>query len=175
MVVALMCLSLGSAHAASISIFDASDNDHIVTVNSGTPFNVGISIGLEAGESLSGYEFLIPLGGGLSCTSYANVSGFDYTLADAPASDSLRVGGLQMLSAGKTSNFLAETLTLAYTGSAKLTLEPIEIQLYNANVEPLNITSIQGLSIQPASVPIPAAFLLFGSGLLGLIGLRRRS
>ena len=42
---------------------------------------------------------------------------------------------------------------------------------YNANFD---ITSITVTSIVPAAVPVPAAVWLFGSGLLGLVGIARR-
>ncbi len=42
---------------------------------------------------------------------------------------------------------------------------------YNANFD---ITSMTVTSITPAAVPVPAAVWLFGSGLLGLVGIARR-
>jgi hypothetical protein len=44
---------------------------------------------------------------------------------------------------------------------------------YNANFDVLSVT-FQNMEMTPPQVPVPAAVWLFGSGLLGLIGLARR-
>jgi len=91
-----------------------------------------------------------------------------------------------------TLNYVDAEKTFYYAdGSKFLTLSTDDFSFYYSDVNGNNVYSLEGSpvgidlysfennkfladDIKPSSVPIPAAVLLFGSGLAGLVGLKRR-
>jgi len=147
---------------------------------------------ISALSSLTGYN-LNEMGIGLQ-TTVQNLNG-EISLSPTPTANSLYGTMDGSANTGSGTNFNASSSSTANDnhvwygltgsvatnglGSANLYLLTAADQgtVTSDNVQQLSLVaslSSSGLSLAPASVPLPAAVWLFGSGLLGLAGIARR-
>lgn len=72
---------------------------------------------------------------------------------------------------GNTTGWQEWLFTASTPGNYKLVLGVREPEAYHSNHA---VAYFDGNAMIGAAVPLPAAFWLFGTGLLGLLGIRRR-
>lgn len=147
-------------------------------------FNWSGSNGIPVSIVLDATGFFGAVGGGLTTSSVVSGSGAlpasDGLLFGAKASYTLPIGPVPMATTtfdttdigtvGLGSN-PSGTLPLSNDGIGGSPMKAGPFPLWNANFD---ITDVHVTSYQITAIPVPAAVWLFGSGLLGLVGVARR-
>ncbi|MHB1142268.1 MAG: cohesin domain-containing protein [Sulfuricaulis sp.] len=148
--------ALGDGVAPSLSTFD---------------LNIGYDPSLL---SFTGVIFGDPvLGDQLDLFSLGSVTSWDNTTPGTLNVFELSFDSPTDIDTLQAANFTLATLTFSALSGG---ISPLSIAinaLGDANGDPLAATTMSG-SVTVTAVPIPAAIWLFGSGLLGLIGMARR-
>ena len=175
---AVALLMASQANAATVSINPAS-----ITVGDGASFSL----------TVSGADFPETIGGGFSLSWDANILAL--TSADVDllgqlttagwdtSSVSSAAGQLDVLNASFATTFTGafDILTLDFLAlqqgvtTADLALNPIQGSDWVAGdfFTAIPVT-YEGATVTVGAVPVPAAVWLFGSGLIGLVGIARR-
>lgn len=189
-----------SAHAATIGLTLTSDKDPLtVTRGDAITFTVGITpntvitgytldIRYNASElSFTGSKQLVPFFGGSFVPPYlldpADTAG-DAGSSGLNTSDSGRVSVLQVNNSDPVGDLFSlsfQVTSLVADGIDDLTVGILDVRADDINPQiggtPFTITpnSVSArIGAATNAVPVPAAAWLFGSGLLGLVGVARR-
>jgi len=161
--------SVGSGSTFDIQMFGNFDGDglfgggSLVGWDAGlvTLDNVALNLaGLDAGLSCPGAPFCAPVSSNPTQVGFSPSGGF--LLADGAGSTLMATLTFTAIADGSAAFTIADDLA-TFGGYANLVGAPISV----ANIG----TSV---TIGTAVVPVPAAVWLFGSGLLGLVGVARR-
>lgn len=183
-----LLLVSGTSQAITVS-FDPTAQ----TVATGSSFSVKLGIsGLGNGAAPSLGTFDLDIGYNSSLLSFTSVSFGDPVLGDQldlfslgsftsssnTTPGTVNVFELSFDSVADLNTLQAANFTLATFTFSALSggISPLSISinaLGDANGDPLVATTASG-SVTVTAVPLPAAAWLFGSGLLGLIGMARR-
>jgi hypothetical protein len=139
----------------------------------------GPTAGLPNNEELPGYELFYSVNGG----AYTNVAQFNPVASNAANPNNQPVIPVGTPSASGSSSQpvdytvtnVSGTITLAQAVAAGQTLTFRWVDDNGVNVSPDQQIGLDDVSINAATpTPIPAAFWLLGSGLMGLFGMRRK-
>lgn len=186
---ALLLLVSGTSQAITVS-FDPTAQT--VATGSSVSVKLGISgLGYGAAPSLGTFDLNIGynplllsftgvsfgdpvLGDQLDLFSLGSLTSWDNTTPGTVNVFELSFDSATDLNTLQAANFTLATLTFSALSGG---ISPLSISinaLGDANGDPLTVTMANG-SVTVTAVPVPAAVWLFGSGLLGLIGIVRRN
>ncbi len=163
------------------TVLSSSSMNMIITPNQGTTLS---SIGLqERGVySLSGSGSSVGVGGQIRAFSMVNpiavqdsmpiLTSTDLTVNDNSINNWVATAGMNLDSAmwqgAGAINFSIQNILKATT------VNNVSAALVDKNFAGFSITASSGEVVPPSAVPVPAAAWLFGSGLVGLVGVSRR-
>ena len=165
----VLCLASVSANAAVVH-WTPTDGD----VNFSFTLATGSSLAIFDLDDFDGPKSSpLPVGNGLN-------TGVD-TIDIVPAAGS-NFTATSVVSSGSITLFNDNEFVVATTDTSGTWFEPIDWYVAAPNTNIYNIICANGAVLQidavasnpPSEIPVPAAVWLFGSGLLGLVGVARR-
>ena len=134
-----------------------------------------LTSGLPNNEELPGYQLFYSINGG----AYTNVAQFNPVASNVANPNNqpvIPVGTVVANGANPPVDYtvtnVSGTVTLAQAAAAGQTLTFRWVDDNAVNISPDQVIGLDDVNITPT--PIPAAAWLFGSGLMGLVGIRRK-
>lgn len=119
-----------------------------------TRYTLDVSVGMRLDAPLDGYEIQLLAAGNLLASLSSNISAHNAPIPGA-------------------GRFVDASLT--YLSGTSYLGENLEIRLMSSGVQAIfDDVRLDGTAVNVSAVPLPAGFLLFGSGILSLIGAANR-
>lgn len=174
----LLMFALSSVQAASISLTPANTN-----VSVGGLFNLDVSIDFSDDATLGGGLDVLYDGTALAFQSFTfgtTTLDLDPAFSRIPDElpnklEGLAFGNFNGLTVGIVGTLTFQALTAGNSLlSMAVTIPSKGGDFVSANTFDVQSVTFNGANVNASAVPVPAAAWLFGSGLLGLVGIMRR-
>ena len=167
-------LLLGASSAQAATTFELDGENNVIRIN-----NLELNLDDDALDGLYNVEFINDTG----LNVYGTVDGpFDFPLAEDAVTVAIQLNTALNLnnpvptgasSAGSSEFFIPGIEYFGFWAGFG-SEDPLQSGLWDGSLAVLNPDEISTFASFTPAVPVPAAVWLFGSGLLGLIGIARR-